>query len=186
MDRRDLIDSSEGALVLHDLFDPDHPLGALTLGVLMLIAAILAAKLLGIWGRRLGGQSQPLIDPTVISFLGRLLQVICFVVAAIIYAHLVPELRRLGETMLASAGVVSLVIGLAAQNTLGNLIAGFALLMYRPFAIGDVLTLSTPTGKETGTVKEFTLGYTKLMTEDGRWIIVPNSIIASNVIVRVK
>ena len=172
--------------MLHDLFDPARPLGALTVGVLILIAAIFAAKLLGIWGRRLGGQPQPLIDPTVISFLGRLMQVICFVVAAIVYAHLVPALQRLGETMLASAGLVSLVIGLAAQNTLGNLVAGFALLMYRPFAIGDVLTMNTPTGKETGTVKEFTLGYTKLITEDGRWIIVPNSIIASNVIIRVK
>lgn len=102
------------------------------------------------------------------------------------YAHLVPALQRLGEAMLASAGVVSLVIGLAAQNTLGNLIAGFSLLLYRPFAIGDILTLSAPTGKETGTVKEFTLGHTKLMTDDGRWIIVPNSIMASNIIVRIK
>jgi small-conductance mechanosensitive channel len=172
--------------VFYDLFDPAHRLGALTLGVLILIAAILAAKLLGIWGRRLGGQAQPLIDPTVISFLGRLLQVICFVAAAIVYAHLVPALQKLGEMMLASAGLVSLVIGLAAQNTLGNLIAGFALLLYRPFAIGDVLALNTPTGKETGTVKEFTLGYTKLMTEEGRWIIVPNSLIASSVIIRIK
>jgi small-conductance mechanosensitive channel len=173
-------------VVLHDLFDPDHLLGALMLGAMILAAAIFAAKLLAIWGRRLGGQPQPLIDPTVISFLGRLLQVICFVAAAIIYAHLVPELHRLGETMLASAGLVSLVIGLAAQNTLGNVIAGFSLLMYRPFAIGDVLALNTPTGKETGTVKEVTLGYTKLITDDGRWIIVPNSIIASNVIIRIK
>ena len=64
--------------------------------------------------------------------------------------------------------------------------SGFSLLLYRPFAIGDVLILNTPTGKETGTVREFTLGYTKLMTDDGRWIIVPNSTIASNIIIRVK
>ena len=72
--------------MLHDLFDPDHLLGALMLGAMILAGAIFAAKLLAIWGRRLGGQPQPLIDPTVISFLGRLLQVICFVAAAIIYA----------------------------------------------------------------------------------------------------
>lgn len=69
---------------------------------------------------------------------------------------------------------------------MGNLVAGFWLLLYRPFAIGNVLTLNTPTGKKTGTVKEFTLGYTRLMTDDGRWIIVPNSIIASNIIIRIK
>jgi hypothetical protein len=34
--------------------------------------------------------------------------------------------------------------------------------------------------------KEFTLGYTKLITDAGRWIIVPNSTIASNTIIRVK
>jgi small-conductance mechanosensitive channel len=172
--------------VVHDLFNPARPLGAFTFGALILAAAIVVARILGIWGRRLGRQSSQFIDPTVISFLGRLLQVVCFVVAIIVYAHLVPALQKLGETMLASAGLVSLVIGLAAQNTLGNLVAGFSLLMYRPFAIGNVLTLNTPTGKETGTVKEFTLGYTKLMTEDGRWIIVPNSIIASNIIIRIK
>jgi small-conductance mechanosensitive channel len=172
--------------VLHDLFNPARPLGAMMVGALILAAAILAVKLLGIWSRRLGRESGHFIDPTAASFLGRLAQVICFVAALIIYAHLVPALQKLGETMLASAGLVSLVIGLAAQNTLGNLVAGFSLLLYRPFAIGDVLTLNTPMGKETGTVKEFTLGYTKLMTDDGRWIIVPNSVIASNIIVRIK
>jgi small conductance mechanosensitive channel len=169
-----------------EIFDPGRPWGALTLGLLVLVAAILLAKLMRLWARRLTNRSQALIDPTVISFLGQLAQVICFLLAILIYAHLVPALQRLGEAMLASAGLVSLVIGLAAQNTLGNLIAGFSLLLYRPFAIGDVLTLATPTGKETGTVKEFTLGHTKLETDDGRWIIVPNSIIASNIIVRVK
>jgi small-conductance mechanosensitive channel len=172
--------------VLRDLFNPAHPLGALIVGALILAAAIVVAKLLGIWGRRLSQQSDHFVDPTAISYLGRLLQVICFVAAIIIYAHLVPSLQKFGETMLASAGLVSLVIGLAAQNTLGNLIAGLSLLLYRPFAIGDVLTLNTPTGKETATVKEFTLGYTRLLTEDNRWIIVPNSIIASNIIIRIK
>ncbi|HEX4054012.1 MAG TPA: mechanosensitive ion channel domain-containing protein [Tepidisphaeraceae bacterium] len=171
--------------LLHEILDPARPWGALALGILFLAAAIIAARLLRLWARRLT-RSPALIDPTAISFFGQLAQVICFLVAIIMYAHLIPSLQRLGEAMLASAGLVSLVIGLAAQNTLGNLIAGLSLLLYRPFAIGDVLTLSAPTGKETGTVKEFTLGHTKLMTEDGRWIIVPNSIMASNVIVRVK
>jgi small-conductance mechanosensitive channel len=172
--------------LLHDLFNTSRPLGALTVGILILIAAIFFAKLLGIWSRRLGQHPQPLVDPTVVSYLGRLLQVVCYIVAAIIYAHLIPSLQRLGETMLASAGLVSLVIGLAAQNTLGNVIAGFSLLLYRPFAIGDTLTLNTPSGAQTAVVKEFTLGYTRLMTEDNRWIIVPNSVIASNIIIRVK
>ena len=88
--------------------------------------------------------------------------------------------------LLASASVLSIVLGIAAQSTLGNLIAGVALLFYRPFGIGDVLIMNTPTGKETGTVKEFSLGYTKLLTDDGRWIIAPNSVVIASVLIRVK
>jgi small conductance mechanosensitive channel len=172
--------------LLHRIFDPTRPWGAAVIGVLFLVGAVLSAKLLHVWVRRLINHTPALIDPTAASFFGQLAQVICFLLALIIYAHLVPALRRFGEGVLASAGLVSVVIGLAAQNTLGNLISGFSLLLYRPFGIGDVLTINTPTGKETGTVREFTLGYTKLMTDDGRWIIVPNSTIASNIIIRIK
>jgi small conductance mechanosensitive channel len=172
--------------MLHKLLDPNSPWGAIALGVVILAAAVVVARLLHRWANKLASQSPPLIDATAVSFFGQLSQVVCFLIALLIYAHLVPALQRFGQAMLASAGLVSLVIGLAAQNTLGNLIAGFALLLYRPFAIGDVLTLSTPNGKETGTVKDFTLGYTKLITEDGRWIIVPNSVMASTAFVRVK
>jgi small conductance mechanosensitive channel len=51
----------------------------------------------------------------------------------LIYVHLIPTLRHVGTALLASAGVISLVVGIAAQNTLGQLIAGLALLFYRPF-----------------------------------------------------
>ncbi|MGA2581651.1 MAG: mechanosensitive ion channel family protein [Tepidisphaeraceae bacterium] len=172
--------------ILHEILDPNRPWGALLLAGIFLAVALFAAKLLRFWTRRLASHSTTLIDQTTVSYFGRFAQLICFLAAAIMYAHLIPALQRLGEALLTSAGVVSLVIGLAAQNTLGNLISGVSLLLYRPFSLGDVLTINTPTGKETGTVKEFSLGYTKLMTEDGRWIIVPNSSIASNIIIRVK
>jgi small-conductance mechanosensitive channel len=88
--------------------------------------------------------------------------------------------------LLASAGVLSVILGLAAQSTLGNLVAGISLLIYRPFGIGDVLTLNTAYGKETGAVSEFSLGYTKLISEDGKTILAPNSIVISSVIEKLK
>ena len=170
--------------LLHAVLDPSRISGALALGVICFGIAFIVARLVKVWSRRLTRRAQSLVDPTAVDFLQQLLQLACFLAAVIIYAHLVPELQKLGNAMLASAGLVSLVIGLAAQNTLGNLIAGMSLLLYRPFVIGDVLTLSTPTGKETATVREFTLGHTNLQTEDGRWIIVPNSIMASVILIR--
>jgi small conductance mechanosensitive channel len=71
------------------------------------------------------------------------------------------------------------VLGLAAQNTLGNLIAGISLLLYRPFKVGDRLQVTAPTGLETGVVESLNLGYTVLKTDDNRRVVVPNSAIAS-------
>lgn len=55
----------------------------------------------------------------------------------ILYAHLIPVLRSMGTALLAGASVASVVIGLAAQSTLGNLVAGVSITIYRPFRLGD-------------------------------------------------
>ena len=73
------------------------------------------------------------------------------------------------------------MIGLAAQNTLGNVIAGISLLLYRPFVVGDRVQVSAPTGLEIGVVESITLGYTVLKTYDNRRVVVPNSAMASQV-----
>lgn len=74
----------------------------------------------------------------------------------------VVDRRALGISLLTGVIVASVVIGLAAQNTLGNLIAGVSLLLYRQFQLGDVAQVTAPTGLETGTVERLTLGYTTL------------------------
>jgi small-conductance mechanosensitive channel len=67
---------------------------------------------------------------------------------------------------------------LAAQSTLGNLIAGVSLVLYRPFKIGDRVQVSAPTGLETGLVVNIDLGYTVVRTADQRLLVMPNSSIA--------
>ena len=114
----------------------------------------------------------------------QLLQAAVYVAAGILYAHLIPELRTLGTAMLAGASVASIVLGLAAQSTLGNLIAGLALLLYRPFRVGDRLQMNTPGGMVTAVVETLTLGYTFLRTPDGRRVVVPNSLMAGQVTVQ--
>ena len=94
-----------------------------------------------------------------------------------------PVLRALGTAMLAGASVASIVLGLAAQNTLGNLIAGVALLLYRPFRVGDRLLMTLPGGVVPAVVEALTLGYTFLQTDDHRRVVVPNSLMAGQVTV---
>ena len=71
----------------------------------------------------------------------------------------------MGSAWSASVGVASVVLGLAAQSTLGNLIAGISLLLYRPFEAGDRLQVTAPTGLETDVVESLNLGYTVLKTD---------------------
>jgi small-conductance mechanosensitive channel len=84
---------------------------------------------------------------------------------------------------LAGASVASVVIGLAAQSTLGNLVAGIAITIYRPFRLGDVLQVAAPSGPDVGTVELISLGYTTLRSADGHMIVVPNAVAASSVTV---
>ena len=104
--------------------------------------------------------------------------------ALILYAHLIPELRSLGTVLLTGASVASILVGLAAQSTLGNVIAGLSLLLYRPFQIGDTVQLTVPAGIQTGRIEDLTLGYTMIKTVEKREIVVPNSVMASQAIIK--
>ncbi len=167
--------------VLRLILDPKNFVGALFYAIVFLTAALLAGRLARLFARR---SARHFSDITAINFVAQLLQVAAFVIALILYAQLIPALRSMGTALLAGVSVVSVVVGIAAQNTLGNLIAGFSLLLYRPFHIGDRVQLNTPRGVATGTVTSLSLGYTVLTDPDKHEIIVPNSVMVTQVIIR--
>lgn len=162
------------------LWDPGTPYGALLYGVVFVLLAWLLGRAAGLaFERMLNHPKYIPSDRTAIRFLGQLSKVIIYLFAFVTYAHLVPALQQLGNAWLASVGVASVVLGLAAQNTLGNLIAGISLLLYRPFNLGDRLQVMAPSGLETGVVESLNLGYTVLRTADDRRVVIPNSFMAS-------
>jgi small-conductance mechanosensitive channel len=168
-------------LTLPRALDPGTLSGALVYALLFAALWAAASRLVRLVVRRAGALFP---NPTAATFLGQLLQVVVALAFVILYAGLVPALRSLGTALLAGASVVSIVIGLAAQSTLGNLVAGLSLLLYHPFKLGDELQVSTPRGLMTGTIISVTLGYTILLTDTAEEIIVPNSVMASAVIIR--
>jgi small-conductance mechanosensitive channel len=164
-----------------DILEPSTVPGAPLWAVVFLLVAAIARRLVrGLASR--GARHLP--DRTAATFLAQLLQVGVVLAAIIAYLHLVPGLRAVGTALLTGAGIFSIVVGLAAQSTLGNLIAGFAILLYQPFQVGDELQVNTPRGVVTGTIASLTLGYTILMTQAREEVIVPNSVMASQVIIR--
>jgi small conductance mechanosensitive channel len=154
--------------------------GAVFVGVVFVLGALLAGQLVGLAVHRyLDRTERGGADPTGIRFLGQLARVAVYIFALVCYAHVVPALQKLGTAWLASVGIVSVLVGLAAQSTLGNLIAGISLVLYRPFKIGDRLMVNLPTGLEKGVVESIDLGYTSLRTADKRRLIIPNNNMAS-------
>jgi moderate conductance mechanosensitive channel len=168
------------ASIVRDVLVPTTLPGALFYGAACLGIAALAVRLLRVAAAH---SERHLTDVTALRFVVQLLQVGAFLVALILYLHLVPPLQAFATALLAGVSVVSIVLGLAAQNTLGNLIAGFSLVLYHPFRVGDVVQLNTPKGLTTGTVEALALGYTRLRGAEGEEVIVPNSVMVSSVIV---
>lgn len=170
---------------LLSLLRPDTFLGAAIYLVLFVLAALLLARALRATVHvELTRQGH--IDRTTISFAQQIGTAAIWVMVLILYAHLIPELRAMGTALLAGASVASVVIGLAAQSTLGNLIAGVSITLYRPFRLGDTLLVTAPTGTEVGTVELISLGYTTLRTADGRLVVLPNSLAASQVTINFR
>ena len=81
---------------------------------------------------------------------------------------------------LASAGVLGIVLGLAAKDTVANFFAGIFLMADSPFKEGDYILLDTG---ERGYVKNMGIRSTRIMTRDDIEITIPNSVIASSKIV---
>ncbi|HEX4121918.1 MAG TPA: mechanosensitive ion channel domain-containing protein [Verrucomicrobiae bacterium] len=81
------------------------------------------------------------------------------------------EVRRLGTSILASAGVVGVVLGFAAQKTIANLFAGFQLAMTQPIRLDDVVIVEG----EWGRIEEISLTYVIIHIWDDRRLVVPLS-----------
>jgi len=165
--------------VLQQMTSPYTPQGAVFYAMIYLVAAWLAGRLVRRSMQRvLRHDPEGRIDRTAAALLVSFTRVSLFVVAVILYTYTVPALRFFGTALLAKVGIISIILGLAAQNTLGNLFAGASLFLHRPFRTGDLVQITAFDARETGTIEEMSLGYTTIRTADGRRIVVPNSVMA--------
>lgn len=109
------------------------------------------------------------VSATIAPLTNKLIRVVIFLIGIIVI------LDHFGiniGSLLVSLGVGSLAIALAAQDTLANMIAGFVIMLDRPFRVGDRIQL--PTG-ETGDVVEIGLRSTRILNFDNNYIIAPNA-----------
>jgi small-conductance mechanosensitive channel/CRP-like cAMP-binding protein len=98
--------------------------------------------------------------------------------ALIIALFAVTATLFLQEKVLATTAVGAVILGLALQDTLGNLFAGLAIQIEKPFRVGHWVTI----GGKDGQVSEITWRATKVRTKAGNFVIVPNSALARDTI----
>ena len=103
--------------------------------------------------------------------LRRFAQVVIAVVGTLAIIGTFEAARHAMTTVLASAGVISVIFGLAAQQTLGNVFAGLQLAFTDAIRVGDVVVAGDK--KETGSVEEITLSYVVVRIWDERRLIIP-------------
>ncbi|MCF8277335.1 MAG: mechanosensitive ion channel family protein [Flavobacteriales bacterium] len=147
---------------------------------------LLLAFLLTLWVRRfihkfVSASSIHLkVDPTKYNFIKNAASLIIFSLAAFLIIYSVPELRSLGTTLLASAGIVTAVIAFASQAALSNIISGVFIVIFKPFRVDDMIRME---GDKAGIVEDITLRHTVIRDFQNQRIIVPNSVISEQTIV---
>jgi small-conductance mechanosensitive channel len=90
----------------------------------------------------------------------------------------IPQVRAVATGILASSAVIGIIVGFAAQRTIGNFIAGLLIAFAQPIRLGDYVE----TGGLRGVVEEIGLTYTFIRIDDNARLVVPNEKIASDTI----
>jgi small conductance mechanosensitive channel len=108
------------------------------------------------------------VDPTLVSFASNLTYI------SLLAFFIIAAINKLGvqtTSFIALVGAAGLAIGFAFQNTLSNFAAGFLLIFFRPFKVGDYIEGAGVAG----VVEEIQVFITQLKTPDNKTIIIPNS-----------
>jgi small conductance mechanosensitive channel len=171
-----------------EIMDPDKVNQLLEMGkelviqygikVLVAIVIFIIGKMIANWLKKLviRVMSKADVDQIIIGFTSSIAYIgmLAFVVVA--------ALGQLGiqtTSFIAILGAAGLAIGLALQGSLANFAAGFLLIIFRPFKVGDVIEAAGVTGK----VNAIHIFTTTLTTPDNKTIIVPNAKLGSDNII---
>lgn len=106
---------------------------------------------------------------TKFQLIQRMLNLLIVIATIAIILMTFDSIRQIGSTILASAGVLGLVLGFAAQKSLGTLFAGIQIAITQPIRIDDIVVVEGLSG----TISEITLTYVIVRVWDGRRLTIP-------------
>jgi small-conductance mechanosensitive channel len=159
----------------------DEISAAITILVAFFVAFVVDRFVIGRGARvaeRIGDGGVSRTAQTRLRLVRRLVFVGILVIGVAVALSQFDQIKRLATAILASSAVLGLVVGLAARQSLGNMVAGMVLAIAQPIRIGDRVTFEESTGR----VSDITLTYTYIDPGDGRMVVVPNESMVSGTI----
>ena len=119
-------------------------------------------------------------DLTGYAFLKHIIVSLIYIIGVSTALVQIPELKIVGHSLLAGAGVLSLVLGLASQQALSNIMSGILIVIFKPFRINDKITIRE---NVTGIVEDINLRQVVIRDFANNRIIIPNSVVGNELII---
>jgi small-conductance mechanosensitive channel len=156
-----------------DIHDPTHRLGVIAPAVIgagmVLLSGLVAVSALGSAVKEGAGARAGEVRGLT---LGRIVSVAGYV---IVFLWTLSALGISIQALLLGGALTGVVLGIAAQQTLGNIFAGLVLLIVRPFVVGQDTVIKSTLGEYSGQVLNIGLFYVSMKTSRGR-VDVPNAV----------
>jgi small conductance mechanosensitive channel len=133
--------------------------------IVLIVGWIVAGAVGGFVRRKV--MAAPYIDQTIGSLAA---SVVKWVILLMVLIAVLGLFGIQATSLVAILGAATLAIGLALQGTLGNIAAGFMLILFRPYKLGQYVDI----GGTSGTVSDLNLFFTELVTPDNVQIVIPN------------
>jgi len=152
---------------------------AIAIALVVWILTKVSDILLYNFGDKIVSKTKSEIDKEALPFISNVVKILLYAVGVMII------LDQLGidiSPLTVGAGVAGFAIGFAAQDTLSNIIAGFFILIDKPFKVGDRIQV----GEHLGDIVEITLRTTRIKTLENNYVIIPNSELITREVINYK
>ena len=161
------VENDEKSIVIHEFKT------VLYVGLVLAVTVIVATTI-NLWFKLdIQKKIESSQDPTSIKFLKSVVLVGIYLFGFILCLLAFPSLKGVAQTALGGAGVLALIIGVASQEALSNLIGGIFIIVFKPFKIGDTVKV---TDTMVGRVTDITLRHTVIRNFENKMIVIPNAI----------
>lgn len=119
------------------------------------------------------------VDPTRYRFFRNMVDLVIFTLAIILVFYSIPELRSLGLSLFAGAGIFAAIVGFASQEAFSNIVSGVFIVIFRPFRVNDIIKVGS---FDRGVVEDITLRHTVIRSFENRRLVIPNTVISQEVV----